>query len=93
MPAPDVYQCYQVILLLRLIYWFKGLTNDAVFQDEVILGDMPPLVSASVLQSGSDTYGSDVSDSEEKPKASTNQIEALIEQRISDGTQVSSLSV
>ena len=67
--------------------------NDVdVFQDEIILGDMPPLVSASVLQSGSDSYGSDVSGSEQKPKASTNQIEALIEQRISDGTRVSSIS-
>ena len=53
---------------------------------------MPPLVSASVLQSGSDSYGSDVSGSEQKPKASTNQIEALIEQRISDGTRGGSIS-
>ena len=84
---------YQVVvLLLRFNKWETILTSDDVFQDDVILGDMPPLVSASVLQSGSDTYGSDVLGSEEKPKASTNQIEALIEQRISDGTRVSSLS-
>ena len=59
-----------------------------MFQDEIIKGDMPPLVSASVLHSGTESYSSDVSGSEEKPKASMNQIEALIEQEISDDTQV-----
>ena len=65
-----------------------------LFQDEIILGDLPPLVSASVLHSGTDsnTYGSAVSGATQKPKASTDQIEALIEPRISNGTQVINIS-